>query len=127
MPNSNFVALDSTEIFEGSSWTNVTPLTRQEYGLKGVSLRNIVYMIGESSYLFFLPNKHFKARMSCGHSSSKRWMRQYNMTGNQENYYIEEDIMQLQSLVYMTWTNIVYFDAWHTYIAYAMTFCFWQI
>ena len=48
-PNSNFLALDSTEIFEGTSWKNVTPLTRQEYGLKGVSLGNIVYMIGEFS------------------------------------------------------------------------------
>ena len=60
MPNSNFVALDSTEIFEGSSWTNVTPLSRQEYGLKGVSLRNIVYMIGESSYLFFFAKQSFE-------------------------------------------------------------------
>ena len=52
--NSNFVAIDSTEIFEGGSWKNVTPLTRKEYGLKGVSLGNTVYMIGKSSfYIFF--------------------------------------------------------------------------
>ena len=45
------VGLDSTEIFDGGEWKFADPLPRKDYGLQGVSLGNIVYMIGTMHFI----------------------------------------------------------------------------